>query len=325
MEESLDHVSVRITRRSLFKAAGAAALAGAAGPLARSARAQTFSMSPNGAGYYRFKVGDATITLLSDGQSIAQLLPGFAATPGRQEAFAAALRAHFIDPAAAIINFIPMVVETGRNKVLIDTGVGPGGIANGVGLTMAHLMVAGYSPSDIDTVFITHWHPDHIGGLTLANGQPAFPNARHLMGAADFNFAVGQANPAPAVRANLVPLRGRFTFLQPNQEIAPGITAVPTPGHTMGHMSVVVTSANQSLMHFGDAGGHDILSFQFPDHFAGFDADKEVVVRTRAEMFARAASTGMLVVGYHVSWPGVGRVRRDGNAYQFVPMPFRFQ
>jgi len=74
----------------------------------------------------------------------------------------------------------------------------------------------------------------------------------------------------------------------------------------------------------GDAGGHQLLSFQFPEHYMEFDTHKEVVVRTRAEMFTRAASTGMLIVGYHYSWPGVGRVRRAGKAFEFVPMPFRF-
>lgn len=285
--------------------------------------AQPAPSVPNGGGFYRFRLGGFTVTLLSDGQVTGPAFPGWGANPGRQEVYAQFLREHFIDPARAVNNFIPMLVDTGRNKVLVDTGNGPGGFARGVGRLATHLQLSGISSDEIDTIFITHGHPDHINGLT-GGGAPQFPNARLVMGETEYNFWAGQPNPSEAVRTNLVALRSRFTLVGPQHEIVPGVTAVPTPGHTVGHMAVLVTSGGTGLMHFGDAGGHFLLSLRFPEHYLGFDADKELVVKTRREMFHQAAADRLIVVGYHFPWPGVGYIRRRETHFEFVPAVFSF-
>jgi glyoxylase-like metal-dependent hydrolase (beta-lactamase superfamily II) len=316
--------TTRLSRRQALALAGTAGLAAVTNAWPKAALAQAPAAVPNGGGFYRFRLGSATITLLSDGQAVGSIFPGFAANPGRQEAYAQFLREHFIDPDRAVNNFIPMVVDTGRNKLLMDTGLGPGAVQGGLGRLPAHLQAAGLRADDIDTIFISHGHPDHIGGLTTAERRPAFPNAKLLMGEADFNFWASQQTPSAPVQANLIGLRDRFTLVRPNQELVPGVTAVPTPGHTVGHMSALVTSGEAKLMHFADAGGHVLLSLRFPEHYLGFDADRELVVRTRAEMFARAASERMVVVGYHFPWPGVGYIRRRENFFEFVPAVFTF-
>ncbi len=301
-----------MNRRRFLEGAGALGVGMALG--GTGARAQEARPLPNGAGFYRFKLGTYTLTVVSDGQTPpGRAFPNWGANPGRQAEFEAALREHFLDPDRFINNFNPMVIDTGQEKILVDTGRGQ------VGRLLEHLGYAGIRPEEISAVFITHAHPDHIGGLLLG-GRPLFPRARLLIGEAELRFWLGQANPP----ANLLALRDRFTPVAPGTEIAPGVTVFATYGHTPGHLAVQVRSQGETLWHLGDAGGHYVLSFRFPDHYLGFDMDPAQAVATRARLWAQAAAEGIQVVGYHFAWPGVGYVRRRGEAYEFVPAFFVF-
>ena len=302
----------KLSRRQALKLLGTTGAVAAAGTM--PTMAQPTPAMPNGAGYYRFKLGDFTLTVLSDGQTPpGNAFPNWGATPGKQAEFEAALRENFLEPTQFINNFNPMVIDTGRAKILIDTGRGQ------AGQLLTNLANAGLRPADINIVFITHGHGDHIGGL-LRDGQPVFANAQHIMGETEFQFWLSQATPP----ANLVALRERFTLVRPGAEIAPGVTAVDTSGHTVGHLAVQVSSGGRTLWHLGDAGGHYILSLRFPEHYLGFDANPQQAVATRARLWQAAAAERIMVVGYHFAWPGVGYVRRSGNAYEFVPAFFVF-
>jgi glyoxylase-like metal-dependent hydrolase (beta-lactamase superfamily II) len=310
----------RLSRRRALTLAGSMGLLAATGMLPRAAQAQAAG-APNGGGFYRFRLGDFTLTLLSDGQAVGPLFPGWGGDPSRREVYTQFLRDHFLDPERYVNNFIPMLVQTGRNTILIDTGNGPGAISRGVGFASLHLGLAGVRPEQVDTIFITHGHADHIGGLTTTGGAPFFPNAKLYIGQPEFNFWTTQQTPSDPVKANMIGLKDRFTFVQPNQEIVPGLTAIPSPGHTGGHMSALITSGTSKLIHFGDAGGHVLLSLRFPEHYLAFDTDKPQVVRTRQEIFTRAADDRMLVVGYHFAWPGLGYLRKRESYFEFVAAP----
>lgn len=306
-----------VTRRQLLKAAAAAGVAAAVGRPPASAQTAC-PQATNGAGFYRFRVGSFTVMVLADGTTpVPRVLPTWGANPDRQEEFRRTLESYFLPVTDGVNSYHPVLVDTGRNKVLIDTGLGPLGPAT-TGKLAQHLRNAGVNPEDVDTVFITHCHPDHIGGLN-PQGRLAFPRARLVIGEVEFNFWTSQAQPTPAVQQNILPLRDRFVRIRAGQEIVPGLMAVESFGHTPGHLSVRVQSGNESLMVFGDAAGHYILSLRHLGSYLVFDMNGPQAAAVRRRLFAEVADQGTLITAYHFPFPAVGRIRRVEDHFEFVP------
>lgn len=308
-----------ISRRSMLKTLGVTGAAGLTAGLGLStSHAQDMQKMPNGAGYYSFKLGDFKISIISDGQRQFPGFPNWGPDEERQPVYKETLDNYGIGYEPMTVNFNPMLVDTGTHRVLVDTGFGGFGDEFS-GQTVKHLAHAGYDVSDIDTVFITHWHGDHIGGL-MAGEQEVYPNANIIVGEVEHDFWLDKEMPF----LNAMSESDRLTLINDGDEIVPGLNAVMTPGHTSGHMAVQVASGDESLMHFGDAGGHQILSLMYPEHHLIFDADKEQVVQTRARIFEQAVTDNLMVIGYHFAWPGAGRIVRDGSVYRFSPKIFEW-
>jgi glyoxylase-like metal-dependent hydrolase (beta-lactamase superfamily II) len=285
------------------------------------------------AGWFRFTLGDAEVTIVSDGNltTPANLL-GVNADPEEVKAF---LKARFLDPDVNYAHTNHVIVRQGDRMVLTDVGSGEK-FQPTAGKLLANLEAAGMSASDVTDVALTHAHPDHVWGSMDDFDEPRMPEAMHHIGAAERDWWMAsdrfdsvpegmQAFVAGAQNA-LRPLEDidRIATVANGAEIAPGMTMIDTPGHTFGHMSLAVESAGAKMLVIGDALNHGYVSLERPEWIFGFDLDGAQAVNTRKRLLDMAATEEMVVVGYHFPFPGVGHIVREGAAYRFVPALWRW-
>ena len=277
---------------------------------------------------YRFKLGNFEVT---------QILDGFRAGPGPHPTFgqdksAAAvhelLKLNGLPTSSFEHHFVPTLVNTGKHLVLFDTGNGKGRMA-----TAGHLRdliaAAGYTPQQVGTVVIGHGHPDHICGL-IHEGQPAYPNARIVFGEVEFSFwKKGQVRDARKETLELfqriaMPFENNATFINPNDEIVPGIRALGAYGHSPGMLAFHVESDGQRLLIWGDVANHYVVSIQRPEWATGFDDLPDAAIATRKRILDMVATDKLAVAGFHMPFPSVGFVERSAASYRWVPASYHF-
>lgn len=320
-----------ITRRSTLAAGFGIASLGAALPASAAAPLRGGQV----AGWYRFRLGAFECTVISDGAiNLAPPHPTFGGTVATAAEVTSLLRRAFLaeDRLPTAINCL--VVNTGSQLILLDAGVGAQPVFGpGTGRLIASLTAAGIQPAEIDLVAFTHAHPDHAWGIVDAQGASLFPNARYAMSSTDFDTWTNEAmlaQPEPirsfvaGNRAILLPRRDRFAMLAVNAEVAPGIRAVPTPGHTPGHIAFHLESEGQRLLVLGDVANHYVLALTRPDWPFAFDADPAQATTTRRRTLDMAATERLQVLGYHFPWPGLGHVEAAGQGFAFVPTPWQW-
>jgi len=226
------------------------------------------------------------------------------------------------------IEFAFTIVKTGGKTILIDAGTG-GQLAPTAGLATAGMKAAGIAPGDIDTILISHLHPDHIFGLMEkdTNAQ-VFPNAEILVGETEYNFWTepGLIEKLPEGRQGLAkriqatfPNWNNVSQFSSGSEVAPGITAVDTFGHTPGHQAFRVSSGDDQTMLLGDMIVVPALFLPNLDWQLSFDADKDMATKTRKAMVEQAVSDNMNIAGYHFGFPNSGKIEKDGNGFVFAP------
>ena len=314
----------RFFRLSVLSAAiafGGAALV-AAPSVASAAAPQVRTQAP---GFYRAMLGDFEITALSDGTvdlDVAKLLAEPAAKTN-----AALARAFIKAPVETSVN--AFLVNTGSRLVLIDAGAGTL-FGPTLGKLVASLKAAGYAPEQVDDIFVTHMHPDHVGGLS-ADGQRVFPNATLHADKRESDFWLSQANldKAPesmkgffqGAMASVNPYvaAGKYQPFEADGEPVPGIRTIASHGHTAGHTSYLVESKGQQLLVIGDLIHVASVQFADPGVTIAFDSDAKAAAASRATVFGVAAKDGALVAAAHLQFPGLGHLRAARKSWQWVP------
>ncbi len=318
------------SRRSLLRGAAAGGAAASLGGVLRFAppAAAAQDATPAAASYapaHRVSVGQIEVIVLDDGtfQGPASFF-AINATPGE---LAAEMEERGLSPTDTIpVSIHPLLVETGGQRVLLDTGVG---ILNPVpGNLLAALAAEGIAPEEIDVVLLSHMHTDHFGGAVDASGAPVFPNARYLINAAEYAFWAAEpsldelaipddfkAQLGPPTIAALTALENVLEQIAPGDQIAPGVIAVDAKGHTPGHLAVEIASEGEGMLHIVDAAHLPEFNLEHPGWFTAADNWPAWTVTTRQMLFDRAADEGLLVSTYHFPFPGLGRVTKDENGW----------
>jgi glyoxylase-like metal-dependent hydrolase (beta-lactamase superfamily II) len=314
-----------ISRRSAI--AGLAGV-GAAGLVGRPSIAQdTVALSaPFGRAIsYVRQIGDLEVTTLLDGYFLLeqQYLTGLS-----PDELTDGLNTARLDPAAALpLPIAVHLIRRGSNLILLDAGAGTS-LGDTAGKFTQMLAAVGVAPSDINQILISHMHPDHIGGM-LQDNAVTFPNASVRIATAELEFWTNQENAASAPEAlsSWFSLAGAVTAAYQDRietfageaDLGNGLSAMPTPGHTVGHTAYRVDAGKEQLLLWGDSTSLASLQFSHPDSGIAFDTDSAVAAVTRRRVLDMAVRDNLLVAATHLPFPGFGYVDQRDDAYAWVP------
>ena len=284
-------------------------------------------------GWYRYKIGDMEITVVSDGTGRFRFADTHVINKTRAEVNAALIEA-FYEPDIMPTPYNPVVINTGAKLIALDPGVGEAAYKSSKGATgqfVANLAAAGIDRNAIDMVLISHFHGDHINGILDADGKPAFPNAEIMVPAAEWRYFMddGEMSRAPAGRMQEVFKNLRRVFdaigrkvsrYESGVDVVPGITAVATPGHSAGHHSHIVSSGTAKVFIQADVTHVPFLFARNPGWHAFYDQDPQLAESTRRKIYDMLVAERMAVQGFHYPFPALAHVERAANGYREVPM-----
>lgn len=311
--------------------AAALAIAGVVGfsTIATPAYAAAPMVKTSAPAYYRMMLGDFEITVLSDGifpVPVEKVMTNTTTAKVRSQ-----LDKYYLNtPLDFSIN--AYLVNTGSKLVLIDTGTG-GNFGPTAGMLLANLKAAGYRPEQVDEIYITHMHGDHIGGLTV-DGKAAFPNAVVRADKHDADFWLSQANmdKAPEEGKSWFKIAmtsfdpyikaGHFKPFDGDTDLVPGVKALVRYGHTPGHSTYMVESKGKKLLLWGDLMHVAAVQFDHPEVTIQFDTDSKAAAAERKKVFADAAKQGYMIGGAHISFPGLGYLHEEGKEYRWIPVNY---
>jgi len=312
-----------LTRRAFgISALAAPALISATAPL----QAQSAATATQPASVFGATIGAYRVTALLDGilPMSTSWFPG-----GSADAFATALAKSGISGESIPAPINAYLLQSDSRTILVDAGLGGLEMMGpGFGQVSAGLAALGVAPSDIDTLVMTHAHPDHVGGMIGKNG-PVFPNAEMIVTSAEHQFWTNDGIMAQApedakgafqlARGVFGAYADRMSLIEDGTEIAPGVTIEIYPGHTMGHAVLHIDGGDRQLMMLTDAVHSIDLQAPLPQQGVMFDTDSALAAQSRVRLFDRVSSDAVLVTGCHIHFPSFGRIARAGNSYRYAP------
>lgn len=312
-------------RRTLFAGSAAVAMALAL-PAAAQARAAPTSSAGQAPGFYRFKVGSLTVTTVHDGH-FRRPVEGF--VRGVPTVDVQALLAEQGMPRDSLtVPFTVTFVETPRGLVVFDAGTG-GQMAPTAGQLAANMRAAGLDPARVTTVVVSHFHGDHITGLTTAQDEAVFPNAEIVVPAAEWAFWTDEGNASRAPEGQrgtfantarrFAPYRARIRQVADGAEAVPGIRAVAAHGHTPGHTVYHVADGSDEMMFLADLTNRPEVNARRPEWQIVFDMDGVMATAARRRVMDRVSADRMRVTAYHFPFPANGFMVHDGEGYRFAP------
>lgn len=296
--------SSEFSRRAALMGAAALPLAAAT---ATSAQAAAPMLGVAQSPFRRVKVGNFEVTTLLAGTRAVEGPHNIFGLNVDADTFGLVSAEAGLPTDAAQFFFTPTLVNNGSELVLFDTGLQ--GAA-----TVAAIQAAGYTADQVDKVVITHMHGDHIGGIST-DGTPTFANAAYITGAREFDAWSGTGN--DNFDGKIAPLADQFTMIDDGGAPASGITAMAAFGHTPGHMAYMVEDGGTQLVIGADFANHYLWSLGYPDWEVRFDMDKAAAAVTRKRLLDMMATDRTAFIGYHMPWPGIGYVARNGDGYRY--------
>ena len=280
-----------------------------------------------GPGAYRYTLGDYQLTALYDGIWYLPIDDKFVHNASAAQVDEA-LTAAFLPPRVLPISFTALLVNTGAKLILIDTGTA-GQIADTAGVMLDNLKVAGVAPADIDTILISHFHPDHIDGIKSKDGAKVFAKAEIFVPEPEWSFWMDDANMgrfSGTVHRYFLNARRIFNDIanelhrfKPGAELAPGIESIAAYGHTPGHTAFAIHSGRQSMLAMSDTVREPFLFVRHPQWQPSYDMDGPRAVETRSKMLDRAAADRMPVEAYHFPFPACGHIVRTASGFELEP------
>ncbi|MBO9671908.1 MAG: MBL fold metallo-hydrolase [Sphingobacteriaceae bacterium] len=328
-----------MNRRTLLKTGSCAAIASIIPPaiFGKTYAKNEISADKQPVGFRKLKLGELDLFILSDGyirdKNVADYSPRANVAQLKSILKNNFRSVEYIDMAMNIL-----LVKTNNKLIMFDSGMGIFADEN-TGRILKSLAEAGFKPGEITDIFISHAHPDHIGGLTEKNGALVYPNAKHHISKVEFDFWMQATDNdfknsglikqldflktlLPATRNILTKIKPKINYYDYQNPLYGNFSFISAPGHTPGMTLVKIKSGNEALLVVADLVHNDVILFPHPEWGFSGDTDLDIAIASRKKVLQHLAETKSRIIGYHLPCPGLGYVKKSGNEFEWVQETF---